>query len=130
MHVNRQVPAGEASKLAFDETRVDWTTTTVSPLPGFDSRYAVSSRDNQADDLDENRGRGRRGHGKVKPRSRSRQGARPEVVSIFPGGARACRDYNKSKCRKGNKCQYEHSCWNKWAGKLCRASHPATRCKP
>ena len=44
-HVNRQVPAGEALRLALDEHRADWQSRELSTLPGFDSRYTSCDDD-------------------------------------------------------------------------------------
>ena len=95
MHVNRQTPAGDALKLALDETRVDWTTKELTPLPGFDSRYAVAGPDSRHDDLDSAPRAGashatRRGSkSKGKGRDRSRSGGRGNTPArnrqCFPG---------------------------------------------
>jgi len=140
MHVNRQTPAGEALKLALDETRVDWTTKELTPLPGFDSRYAVAGPDSRHDDLDSapragashatRRGSKSKGKGRNRSRSGGRGNIRPEIVNVSPGGKRACRDYNKGRCQKGSSCPFEHSCWYKYGSKLCRGTHPASKCKP
>ena len=73
--VNRQMPAGEALRIALDDHRMDWQSKDLSTLPGFDSRYV----DGQDDDMGGAGNRQRRWQTAAPPRPAQPGGYRATV---------------------------------------------------
>ena len=99
-HVNRQIPAGEALRLALDEHRTDWQSPTLSTLSGFDSRYLDCRDDYERPPKGSEKGKGRqasRQPGQPGPRrGRALAGAAQRSRSRATD---LCRFYNKGTCR-------------------------------
>ena len=120
-HVNRQVPAGEALRLALDEHRADWQNKELSTLPGFDSRYTTCLSDDEpggrSQGVPNRRRQGRRGQPAGPP---------PRSRSPAPQTGRVCSFFNRGKCSRGAQCKDAHLCWKKINGRQCRGKHSAS----